>query len=77
MQVTMVGFLVNARKKDLETAITKSGIVDDFDMEELDKKDGLKDVTVILKNPIDAKFVGQTLTGILGTVEQKLALDEE
>ncbi len=77
MQITMVGFLSNVKRADLEKRLSSSDIVDDTDIENLDKVDGMKDVTVVFKEPIDARFIGKTLAELLGNIEKKISAEDE
>jgi len=77
MRITMVGFLSNVKRADLEKKLAASDIVDDTDIENLDKVDGMKDVTVVFKEPIDARFIGKTMMDLLGNVEKKMVAEDE
>ena len=77
MEVTSVGFLANAKRSELEKTLKGSSLVDDYDIEDLDKVDGKKDIMLIFKTPIDSKFVGPRLQEILGKLEKKVALNDE
>ena len=77
MRITMVGFISNVKRADLEKKLAASDIIDDTDIENLDKVDGVKDVTVVFKEPIDARFIGKTMMDLLGTIEKKMSADDE
>jgi len=77
MQITTVGFLSNIKRADLEKKLSSAGNVDDFDIESLDKADGMKDIMVVFKEPVDAKFLGAELTELLGGLEKKMVSEEE
>ncbi len=61
MLVTAVDLLVNAKRKDLEAKLKSQKHVGDFDIEELDKKDGMKDVMVSFAEPVDLKYATTAL----------------
>ncbi len=71
MLVTAMGILINAKKKDLEEKLTSSEQIADFDIEDLDKNDRMKDVMVSLRNPTDLKFASEALEGLLGGIAVK------
>lgn len=77
MRITMVGFLSNVKRSDLEKKVKASDIVDDIDMEDLDKVDCMKDITIVFKEPIDARFIGKTLTELLSGIEKTVAAEDE
>lgn len=77
MQITTVGFLSNVKRIELEKKLKTAENIDDFDIESLDKADGMKDVMVVFKEPVDAKFLGEELTSLLGGLEKKIVADEE
>lgn len=77
MQITTVGFLSNIKRAELEKKLSSAENIDDFDIENLDKADGMKDIMIVFKEPVDAKFLGEELTELLGTLEKKIAADEE
>lgn len=71
MDVTTVGFLIDEKRAALESKIKKSGVVDDFDIEDLDKADNRKDVMITFKEPVDSKFLQETLHSIFGEAKTK------
>ncbi len=73
----MVGFLSNVKRADLEKKLGSCDFVDDVDIENLDKVDGMKDVTVVFKEPIDARFIGKTMASLLDGVEKKMVAEDE
>lgn len=77
MEITTVGFLANAKRSELEKILKSSDMIDDFDIEELDKIDGRKDVMLVFKTPIDAKYVGSKLNELLGKIEKKMVINED
>ena len=77
MQITTVGFLSNIKRAELDKKLSSAENIDDFDIENLDKADGMKDVMVVFKEPVDAKFLGEELTELLGGLEKKIASEEE
>ena len=77
MQITTVGFLSNIKRAELEKKLSSTDNIDDFDIENLDKADGMKDVMVVFKEPVDAKFIGAEMTELLGGLEKKIASEEE
>ncbi len=77
MRITTVGFLSNIKRAELEKRLSSSGIVDDFDIENLDAADGMKDVMVVFKEPVDARFLGDELKELLGGLEKNIAAEDE
>ena len=65
MDVTSVGLLIDEKRSVLEKKLNNSE-VDDFDIEDLDKNDGRKDVMIIFKDSVDARYIYQKLYDILG-----------
>ncbi|NPA38559.1 MAG: hypothetical protein GXN99_02065 [Candidatus Nanohaloarchaeota archaeon] len=60
--VTTISVLINKPKKELEEMLKNSEYVDDFEIEDLDKEDLRKEVFIVLKNPIDLRFVSKVLS---------------
>jgi len=77
MRITMVGFLSNVKRADLEKKLASSDIVDDTDIENLDKVDGMKDVTVVFKERLTRVSSEKTMMDLLGSVEKKMAAEDE
>ena len=77
MEITTVGFLATIKRVDVEKTLKSSALVDDYDIEDLDKVDGKKDIMIVFKTPIDSKFVGPKLQELLGKFEKKIALNDE
>ena len=77
MEVTAIGFLASIKRSELERVLKASDIVDDFDIEDLDKVDGKKDIMLMLKEPIDAKYIGETLSDLLGKLEKKIVVNDD
>lgn len=65
MDITSVNLLVDEKRSVLEKKL-KNPEVDEFDIEDLDKKDCRKDVVIIFKDVVDARYVYQKLHDILG-----------
>lgn len=59
--MTTFSVLINKSRKELEDVLTNNEYVDDFEIEDLDKEDIRKEVFVVLKNPIDLRFVCEVL----------------
>lgn len=70
MEVTSIMFLINAKKDELVKALKNDERIEEYDMEELDKKDNRKDVMIILKTPINHKYIGEMLSSLVDGVEQ-------
>lgn len=65
MDITSVNLLVDEKRTVLEKKL-KNPEVDEFDIEDLDKTDSRKDVVIIFKDVVDARYVYQKLYDILG-----------
>ena len=65
MDVTSISILIDEKRTVLEKKL-KHGDIDDFDIEDLDKVDGRKDVMIIFKDAVDARYLYKKLFDILG-----------
>jgi len=77
MEVTTIGFLIDEKRAVLEKKLKASSLIDDFDIEDLDKSDVRKDVFVTFKEPINARFLNDTLKKIFGEIKGRAPSDEE
>lgn len=77
MEVTSVSFLIDEKKAELEKKIKASGLIDDYEIEELDKVDGRKDVTISFKEPVNARFLRDILLKIFGEIKGRKPTEEE
>ncbi|NOR84704.1 hypothetical protein GQ473_01160 [archaeon] len=71
MDITSIMFLINAKKTVLEEKLKNDERIEEFEMEELDKNDQRKDVMIILKTPINHKYLTEMLLSIVDGVEEK------
>ena len=72
MDITSVMFLINAKKAALEDKLKNDERIEEFEIEDLDKNDQRKDVMVILKTPINHKYLTEMLNSIVEGVEEKV-----
>lgn len=77
MEITSISFLVDEKRDVLKKKIEGSKLVDDFDIEDLDKVDGRKDVVITFKEPVNARFLPEILKKIFGEVKGKKPIVEE
>jgi hypothetical protein len=77
MFVTTIEFVVDIKRKDLEEKLKAYDNFDEYDMEDLDKKDIRKGVFAIFKNPIDLRYLEEELIKNIGIVElEKQPIDD-
>lgn len=76
MEITTVVLIVDEKRAVLEKAL-KNPLVDDHEIEDLDKKDGRKEVVVCFANPVESKYVNGVLSDIFGGIGTKKVSEEE
>lgn len=77
MEITSVSFLIDQKRAVLEKKLSSSALVDDYDIEDLDKTDSRKDVVVTFKEPVSVRFIQETLKKIVGEIGAKRPIAEE
>lgn len=77
MEITSMTFLIDEKRAALEKKLKASEKIDDFEIEELDKNDSRKEVTVAFKEPINARFISDVLKSIFGQIGGKKVSVEE
>ena len=75
MNVTSLELTADVKKSVLESAIKKMDIIEEYDIEELDKGDGRKDIIIAFKNPVHIKYVSEALVPLM-QIEQHSELKE-
>ncbi|MBW6451210.1 MAG: hypothetical protein K0B02_00585 [DPANN group archaeon] len=75
MNVTSIEFTANIKKSVLEDVIKKIDIIEEFDIEELDKNDGMKDIIISFSNPINIKYLTEALKPLID-VSQSIELKD-
>lgn len=65
MQVTSISLLVRAKRSELESKLKNNGEIDDFDIQDLDKADEMKDVMISFTNPVDLKYASESIQDLL------------
>jgi len=76
MRISMVELIVDAKKKDVENALSNSDFVDDYEIEELDDKDIRKSVVLVFKELVDSKFLDDVLREIFPFEEIKQTFED-
>lgn len=77
MNVTSLEFTADIKKSVLEEAIKKMNIIDEYDIDELDKKDGRKDIILAFKNPIHIKYLASALEPLVKAIPATKQVDED
>lgn len=65
MQINSIGLLVRAKRSELESKLKNNGEIDDFDIQDLDKIDEMKDVMISFTNPVDLKYASDSIQDLL------------
>lgn len=73
----MLEMLIDEKRAILEKKLKTSGLIEDFEIEDLDKADRRKNIMLAFKNPVDAHFLNQLLVSILGQNQKKRLIEEE
>lgn len=66
MDVTTISLLVDKKRADLEKVLKDSDYIDEFEIEDLDKKDIRKDIFIAFSSPVSLKYVNDLLKDIIG-----------
>ena len=61
VQITTASFLINMPRAELESLLNNNEYIDDFEIEDLDKKDTRKEVFIVFKNPIALKYFSEVV----------------
>lgn len=75
MEITAIGLIVDEKRAALEKSL-KNELVESFEIDDLDKKDSRKDVFVCFANPVESKYLNQTLSDLFGSANTKKVVDE-
>ncbi len=65
MFITTIEIVAKGKKEEMEKKLKSSDVLAEFDIEELDKNDDMKNILLSFNNPIDVKYVSQAVTKIL------------
>ena len=76
MEITTLSLIIDEKRSNLENMIKKSDMIDEFDIEDLDDKDGRKDVMISFKEAVDSKFLQDALHSIFGDAKTKHTIEE-
>ncbi len=76
MRVSMVEVMVDAKRTQLENALKESGLVEDYEIEDLDDKDIRKSVVVVFKELVDSRFLHNILKDLFPFDELKQNIEE-
>lgn len=69
MYVTTIELVMDIKKDELKAKLSASSNVEEYDIEELDKKDYRKNVLISFSNPIDLQGIETELKNTLGLIE--------
>lgn len=77
MEITMLEMIIDEKRTILEKKLKGSNLIEEFEIEDLDKVDRRKTVLLVFKNPVDAHYLNQLLISIFGATQKKQLIEED